>query len=335
MTTPSAGPQTLPRTVSPMLARLARQPFDSADHIYELKWDGIRALAFVDGSNLRLLSRSSRDLTSAFPELADLPKQVRVDRTILDGELVCLDDLGHPRYDLLQDRLHRPRTSESGANPVHFIAFDLLYLHGRSLMKEPLVDRKGLLGHALAPSELSLACDFIEKDGKAFFQATCDLGLEGIVAKDRSSLYFPGMRSQHWLKIKRIRESAFVVGGYTFGGTRKEFFSSLLLGLYDNQKRLIFVGQISTGISKAVAEELSPDLERISCAECPFETLPNIQKFIFWCRPELVCQVEYGEFTEDGKLAYPVFKALRDDKTGAECLVADAIGWPRALADYA
>ena len=335
MTATPAAPEAMPRTVSPMLARLARQPFDSADHLYELKWDGIRALAFVDGGNLRLLSRSSKDLTSAFPELAELPKQVRADRTILDGELVCLDDMGHPSYNLLQERLRKPHTRESSANRVHFIAFDLLYQHGHSVLREPLFNRKSLLHDVLAPSELSQTCDFIQKDGKAFFQATCDLGLEGIVAKDRLSLYFPGRRSHDWLKIKRVRESAFVVGGYTFGGTRKEFFSSLLLGLYDDRKKLIFVGQISTGISKPVAEELSPTLEKTSSPECPFSTMPNIQKFIFWCHPELVCQVEYGEFTEDGKLAYPVFKALRDDKPAAECMVADALGWPSVLADFA
>ena len=198
-------------------------------------------------------------------------------------------------------------------------------------MGEPLVDRKTLLQDVLAPNELVQACDFIQGEGEAFFQATCELGLEGIVAKEKSSPYLPGKRSSHWLKVKRVRESGFVIGGYTFRGTGKEHFSSLLLGLYDNDNRLRYVGQVASGISASTAGELSSSLQHLHVAECPFDSLPDIQRFIFWCRPELVCQVEYGEFTETGHLAYPVLKALRDDKSAAECTTADALGWPGAI----
>ena len=307
---------------------LARRPFDSPDHLYEPKWDGIRALAFVEGGRLRLLSRNSRDITSTFPELADLPSRVNAEAAVLDGELVCLDSSGHPSYTRLQERLRAPGTSLAGSVPVHFIAFDLLYLGGRPVMGEPLVDRKALLRDLLAPNELVQACDFIQGEGEAFFQATCELGLEGIVAKEKSSPYLSGKRSSHWLKVKRVRESGFVIGGYTFGGTGKE-----LLGLYDTDNRLRYVGQVASGISASTAREVSSSLQHLHVAECPFDTPPDIQRFIFWCRPELVCQVEYGEFTETGHLAYPVLKALRDDKSGAECTTADAPGWPGAI-DY-
>ena len=165
---------------------LARRPFDSPDHLYEPQWDGIRALAFVEGGRLRLLSRNSRDITSTFPELADLPSRVNAEAAVLDGELVCLDSSGHPSYTRLQERLRAPGTSLAGSVPVHFIAFDLLYLGGRPVMGEPLVDRKALLRDLLAPNELVQACDFIQGEGEAFFQATCELGLEGIVAKEKS-----------------------------------------------------------------------------------------------------------------------------------------------------
>ena len=327
--------KSLPKTIKPMLARLGRRPFDSPDHLFELKWDGIRALAFVEGGTLKLMSRNAKDITSVFPELSDLPRQVKADAVVLDGELVCLDSLGHPSYPLLQKRLRKPDTRGNRSNQVHFIAFDLLFVDGHSMMQEPLLNRKNLLHDLLEPSEITQACEFIEKDGEAFFQATCDHGLEGIVAKDKSSLYFPGKRSHSWLKIKRVRESEFVIGGYTFGGVKKELFSSLLLGLYDNDKRLMYVGQVSTGISKSLSKELASALQEVHAGECPFEAAPNVQKFLFWCRPELVCQVEYGEFTEDGKLVYPVFKAPRDDKSPADCVIADALGWPRVLADFA
>jgi DNA ligase-1 len=327
----------LPKTVKPMLARLARQPFDSPDHLFELKWDGIRALAFVEGGNLKLLSRNSRDITGGFPELSRLPAQVGVGGAVLDGELVCLDQQGHPSFSLLQERLNRPSDRRMRGDPVHFIAFDLLYVEGSPVMGEPLFERKNRLHGLLNPSEMAQACDFIEGDGLAFFQATCEHGLEGIVAKEKSSIYLPGKRSQYWLKVKRVRESEFVIGGYTFGGARnrKDAFSTLLLGLYDNDKQLTYVGQVSDGIPGPVARDLARDLQRMHVAACPFQALPDVQRFIFWCRPELVCQVEYGEFSDDGKLVYPMFRALRDDKSPAECTISDALGWPRVLADFA
>ena len=336
MTTAPQVAERLPQTLRPMLARLARHPFDSPDHLFELKWDGIRALAFIEDGRLRLLNRRSVDITPLFPELSTLPRQVRTDRAVLDGELVCLDEFGHPSYSLLQERLSRGYNRRIPRNAAQFVAFDLLYQEGHSVMKEPLSTRKNLLHDHLVPSEVAQACDFIENDGLAFFQATCQHGLEGIIAKEKSSLYIPGKRSQHWLKIKRVRESEFVIGGYTFGGMRKEPFSSLLLGLYDNDKRLVLVGQVSTGISKPVAKELATVLQGLHTTDCPFEReeLPGIQKFIFWCRPELVCQVEYGEFSENGRLVYPVFEALRGDKSPVECTISDAPGWPRILADF-
>ena len=335
MIKPSASSAGLPRTVRPMLARLARRPFDSLDYLYELKWDGIRAMAFIEGGHLKLLGRNSEDVTHLFPELADLPRQINEDGVVLDGELVCLDNQGQPSYSRLRRRLGTSDGRGARSNPVHFIAFDLLYVGGRSVMAEPLLDRKGLLRDLLLTSKVGHACEFIENDGEAFFRATCDMGLEGIVAKEKFSLYFPGKRSRNWLKVKRVRESDFVIAGYTFRGGRKEVFSSLVLGLYDNERQLIYVGQVATGISRKIARGLAPVLQEAHTAECPFEALPDVRKLIFWCRPELVCQLEYGEFTEGGDLAYPVFKGLRDDKSPTECAVADAPGWPDILADFA
>ena len=320
------------------MARLAHSPFDSSDHLFELKWDGIRALALVHNGALKLLDRNSRDITQQFPELSKLPRQIKGNGVILDGELVCLDDRGRPNYLSIERRLGLPTGRGSRSNPVHFIAFDLLYTGFQPVMGLPLIRRKDLLNDLLAPNEIAQQSDYIESDGKSFFHATCELGLEGILAKEKSSLYLPGRRSRDWLKVKRVRESEFVIGGYTFGGgafaggARKEQpFGSLLLGLYDEDGGFRYVGQVFDGVSNQVAKELSSTLQASHIENCPFRYMPPIPRFIFWCRPEQVCQVEYGEFTEDGILGYPIFKALREDKRAGECTVADAPGWPRSL----
>ena len=335
MTQASTLPRSEPGTLRPMLARLTRYPFDSADHLFELKWDGIRAFALVDGPQLKLVNRNGVEVSRHFPELSGLPRQVSSDSAVLDGELVCLDKQGHPDFAMLQLRLQKPEGVRSRANPVHFIACDVLRLDGGSVMGEPLVKRKNLLHQIMKPSEIAQPCEFIENDGKAFFQATCELGLEGVVAKAKESLYFPGKRSQHWLKVKRVRESEFVGGGYTFGGNKSEAFTSLILGLHDNDGQLLCVGQLATGFTKNLGRELLPRLQALHTSECPFVVPPDIRRFIYWCRPQVVCQVEYGEITEQGQLAYPVLKALRTDKSPGECTVSDAPGWPGLLADFA
>ena len=330
MTGPVAQTRTLPDAIHPMLARLTRRSFNSTDYLFELKWDGIRALAFIEGGEVRLQSRNLQDLTPQFPELSGLPTQVDGDRTVLDGELVCFDRHGHPSMALMQRRLRRQASGRSVSKPqVSFVAFDLLYAGGESAMGEVLAHRKALLHQVLKPTPLAQPCEFVEGNGAGFFQATCELGLEGIVAKDRSSLYVAGKRSPAWLKIKRVRESDFVVGGYTFGGTRREPFSSLLLGLYDDHGRFTYVGQVGSGFSRSETREVHSALDELHTGECPFTEHPAVQKFIFWCRPQVVCRVEYGEFNSSGRLRYAVYQTLRDDKPADDCRTVDAPGWPR------
>jgi len=319
----------LPHTIKPMLGRLARNAFDSQDHLFELKWDGMRALAFIEGEALKIFSRNGRDITSNFPELAALPSLVKSAPVILDGEIVCLDEDNKPSFSRLQQRVQSKRIGIRRTHPVTFVAFDLLYLKGSSVMKRGLVERKNLLADTLKPTEFAQACEFVENDGTAFFQATCDLGLEGIMAKEKAGLYLPGQRSPNWLKIKRVRDSEFVIGGYSFGGARKELFSSLLLGLHDAEGNLNYVGSVGTGYSDAEAKRMFAVLKDIHIGTRPFSSTPDVKRLIHWCRPEMVCQVEYGEFTLDGKLRYPIFIGIRDDKEAADCTLNDAPGWPR------
>ncbi len=320
----------LPEFIKPMLGRLTRRPFDSPDYVFELKWDGWRALAFVeqDGS-FRLVSRNGKDMTSQFPELEAIAAQVKGRPAVIDGEIVCLDESNRPSFSRLQQRMQTKRPSLRRTHPVNFIAFDILYDRGRDVMREPLLARKARLGKALEATELAQPCQFVENDGTAFFQATCDLGLEGIMAKSKNSIYVPGQRNPQWLKVKRVRESEFVVAGYSFGGARKELFSSLLLGLYDSERCLTYVGSVGTGFSEPQAKEIFDVLRESHVDDRPFVNAPDVKRLVHWCEPKMVCQVEYGEFTVDGKLRYPIFLRLRDDKAPMDCTVNDAPGWPR------
>lgn len=327
---PAAKP--LPASVKPMLARLVREPFDSPDWIYELKWDGFRTVAFVEGGKVRLQSRNSKTMTSQFPEMEGLAQQVEAEGLAIDGELVCLDEQGRPSIKLMQQRFQRGQGKPGTLPPVSFIAFDLLYLRGESLMGQPLQERKTLLSEVLHPNDSIIVSQSVETDGKAFFQATCDLGLEGVVAKQKASLYLPGKRTWSWLKVKRVREGEFVIGGYAFGGQRKDYFSSLLLGLHDEEGNLVYVGSAGSGYSDDEVREIHGALEFSRIEERPFVNTPEVQeKYIHWCKPELVCQVEYGEFTVDGRLRYPVYVRMRPDKLPDECLLSDAPGWPRSI----
>ena len=319
----------LPTTIKPMLGRLARNSFDSPNHLFELKWDGMRALALIDGGTLKIISRNGRDITSNFPELTEMPSHIKSAPLIIDGEIVCLDEQNKPSFSRLQQRVQSKRIGIRRTHPVTFIAFDLLYQNGLSVMKRALVERKNLLSDLLEPTDFAQVCEFVENDGTDFFQATCDLGLEGIMAKEKSSLYLPGQRSPQWLKIKRVRDSEFVIGGYSFGGARKELFSSLLLGLHDAEGRLNYVGSVGTGYTEAEAKNIFAVLKDIHIDARPFTSAPDVKRLMHWCRPELVCQVEYGEFTLDGKLRYPIFIGMREDKEAADCTLSDAPGWPR------
>jgi DNA ligase D-like protein (predicted ligase) len=331
-TDPAAMPR-LPATIKPMLARLARAPFDSPSHIFELKWDGVRALAFIERGQVRLQSRNLRDITAEFPEMASMAEAVNAHSAVLDGELVVFDRDGHPSLGRLLERLKRQSRGGAERGPqATFVAFDVLYVDGESVMNQPLVRRKSVLHKLLRPTRVVQPCEFIEGDGVAFFDATCALGLEGVVAKAKASVYTPGRRGPHWLKIKRRRECDLVVGGYDISGKRVPF-SSLLLGLYDDLGRFQFVGEVGTGFSDAEAKRVHARLEKQHVATCPFANEPEIPGLVYWCRPSVVCRVEYGEISEEAMLRYPVYRGLMDDKAPEDCLIEDAPGWPQAHLD--
>ncbi|MFQ6019526.1 MAG: non-homologous end-joining DNA ligase [Dehalococcoidia bacterium] len=312
----------LPRTIEPMLPAPGREPFDSPSHIFEVLWDGLRALLFIEAGAVRVQDRYLRDVTAHYPELADAPRRVRSKGVVLDGVLVALDEEGHPDFRRLSPPLAAgaPRQRPAGEERLTYQAFDILYYDGRSVMALPFWRRRGLLQQVVRPRGCITTFDSVEGEGVAFFEAARDHGLEGIVAKKKDGLYRPGERSDAWLRLSVYQQGEFVIGGYTYGGGKKRHpFGSLLLGLYDSEGRLVPVGEVAGGFDEASAKAVLALLDPLQTGQSPFAVPPPLPRLIFWCRPQAVCRVRFGGWTPGGKLRFTIFVALRPDVPPSEC----------------
>jgi len=330
----------LSQTIQPMLAVSGREPFDSPSYIFEVKWDGIRALAFVEAGKVRLQDRYLRDMTGQYPELRGLGQQVLGGGTVLDGEIVALDETGRSDFSRLQERLMAWDTAEvrklANRTPVTFQAFDLLYWEGRPMLDYPLWRRKSLLHRITRPAWFLRVADFVGGEGVAFFEAARRHDMEGIMAKERESVYQPGERTSAWLKLKVYQKEEFVIGGFTYSGRwsrgkpprRREPFASLLLGLYDRQGELRYVGEVAGNFIEAGVQEMAALLDALVSGECPFPDEPHVQRLVFWCRPELVASVRFAEWTRQGRLRFPVFEGLRPDMPPPSCRLEVSGGQP-------
>jgi bifunctional non-homologous end joining protein LigD len=320
----------MPTTIHPMLAESVDDAFDSDDWLFEIKWDGYRAITFVDNGKVRLVSRNQNELTSRYPELKDLAKSVKAKNAILDGEVVALDENGRASFSLMQQRTgFRPggrRATAKSDVPVLYYAFDLLYLDGYDWRRVPLEERKSKLATLIVGGDSLRYSDHYETHGNALFEIAKQRKLEGILAKKRKSCY-EERRSREWLKIKIRQRMECVVGGYTEPEGTRSHFGSLVLGLYDQQQRLIHVGQVGSGFDQKLLTEISKQLKKIETKKNPFYGDVEALRKVYWVKPELVAEVEYAEWTEgtnEGtgpKLRAPVFCRLRDDKDPKECLL--------------
>ena len=320
----------MPSEIRPMLASIIDKPFDDPNWLFEIKWDGYRAVAFIDNENTRLLSRNHNDLLPRYPELRNLPKFVKAKTAILDGEVVVLDDNGRPSFSLMQQRTgirHHGRQAAPNADlPILYYVFDLLYLDGFDLRRVTLDERKRLLSEVLGSEEIVRYSDHYPGQGSALFEAAKQKGLEGIVAKKRNSCY-EERRSHEWLKIKITQTVDCVVGGYTDPDGARQYFGSLVLGLYNEKKQLIHVGQAGTGFNQSTLKQIAQVLKEIEADKNPF-TGPVDAKKIHWVKPARVAEVKFSEWTHetaDGgmKLRAPVFLGLREDKDPGECTFKD------------
>jgi len=318
----------MPTTIHPMLATSVDKPFDGPDWLFEIKWDGYRAVAFIEDGKFRLVSRNQNELTQRYPELKDLPRSVKAKTAILDGEVVALDKEGRASFSLMQQRTgFRPHGRSRAANadvPVLYYAFDLLYLDGYDLRKLPLVDRKKQLASILITGDHLRFSDHYEKQGKALFAMASAKGLEGILAKKRDSIYVE-RRSSEWLKIKITHRLECVVGGYTEPEGSRAHFGSIVLGLYDKQGRLIHVGQAGSGFDQKSLDEVWKLLKKRETRKNPFYGEVEALRKVYWVIPDLIAEIEYAEWTDGTssgsgpKLRAPVFLGLRDDKDPKDC----------------
>jgi bifunctional non-homologous end joining protein LigD len=323
----------MPPTIHPMLAEAVDEPFDGAEWLFEIKWDGYRAVAFIKDGKLRLVSRNQNELTERFPELKDLPKFIQAKNAILDGEVVALDDEGRASFSLMQQRTgFRPggrRIANQADVPVLYYAFDLLYLDGYDLRRVPLKERKNKLASLVVAGDSVRYSDHYEKQGKALFEMARAKGLEGILAKRRDSFY-QERRTREWLKIKVRHRLECVIGGYTVPEGSRAHFGSIVLGLYDGQGRLIHVGQAGSGFDQKSLDEVSKLLKKRETKKNPFYGDVEALRKVYWVKPELVAEIEYAEWTDGAntgsgpKLRAPVFLGLRDDKDPQDCLLDEA-----------
>ncbi len=320
----------MPTAIHPMLATSIDAPFDSPDWLFEIKWDGYRAIAFLEKNLIRLVSRNQNDLTAQYPDLHDLPNFLNAKTAILDGEIVALDEHGRSSFSLMQQRTgFRERGRRAAAKPqvrVLYYAFDLLYFDGYDLRRVPLEHRKQALASLLNSSNDTIRLsDHFVANGKALFNVARQKGLEGILAKQRASLY-EERRTREWLKIKITRRLEAVIGGYTEPEGSREHFGSVVLGLYDKQGNLIHVGQAGSGFDQKMLADLWTLLKPLETKTNPFQGKVEALKKVHWVRPKLVAEIEFSEWThltEEGgsKLRAPVFLGLRDDKDPKECVL--------------
>ena len=300
----------LPLKIAPMLA-VSAPPFDSPDYHFELKWDGIRCLAFLTATT-RLQSRSGRVISFQYPELDNLHQQVKANDVILDGEIIALAD-GKPSFYRLQSRMHT--TSAVGirearrTNPVLYVAFDLLYLKGESLMDRPLATRQELLHTVVDPGPHLLISAPIPQSGTALFDQVAALGLEGVVGKDKNSPYLPGKRSPYWKKARVVKNNDFVICGYTTNPQGRTDLSALLVGLYAGEELKPY-GLVGTGFSQHEINHLLTLFAGLERTVPPLTNPPPLAN-VHWLEPHLVCEVEYLAVTPDHHLRHPRYKGLR------------------------
>ena len=311
---PGAKAAPMPSTVAVMLASSSDRPPEGGNWVYEIKWDGVRAICYIENGRIRMVSRNGNSFDRQYPELTVIPHHVAAGTAILDAEIAALDDQGRSRFGLLQPRIHQTNPNEvahlSRKSPVKLFVFDLLYWDGYDLRGTPLLDRKRALNEIVTPGDRIQVSEHFAVDGNEILDAAKQMGLEGVIAKDAKSTYEP-KRSRCWLKLKVTGQQEFVICGYTHG--ERATFSSLVLGVFDDDQ-LRYVGCVGTGFNDKSLHAIYKKLKPLETKTNPFGKRIDVLRKVTWVEPQLLCEVKFSEWTQDGRLRAPVFLGLRDDK---------------------
>ena len=304
-----------------MLCLLVDKPFDDKGFLFEIKWDGERAIAYAHKDQISMKSRNQKEIAFRYPEVTrEFPKALKCQKGIFDGEIVALNEKNVSSFQKLQNRIGLNDKLEieekSQKIPVYFYLFDCLEIDGKSVENLSLIERRKKLEKIIKPTDHIKISETIDTKGKSFYEAAKKKGLEGIIAKKKSSTYQEGKRGHDWQKIKIVSEQEMVIGGYTSGtGSRTGTFGALLLGYY-KQGKLKYAGSCGTGFNEKILKELLAKFKKIKTEKSPFDESVKI-KAIF-LKPKLVAQIKFHEWTRDGKLRQPVYLGLRDDKKPKE-----------------
>lgn len=296
--------------IRPMLATLTDQPFDNPDWIFELKWDGYRAIAEVGHKQVKLYSRNGLSFDKLYPPVINALNDLDIE-AVLDGEIVVLDKNGRPSFQKLQ---HYPGDRSL---PIVYYIFDCLFFEGRDLRDLPLIERKKILKDILPANDILKYSDHIEASGKSFFKEAVKLHMEGILAKQANSLYETGKRTINWLKIKNHNTQEAIIAGYTAPRASRKYFGALILARYKN-KKLVYLGHTGTGYTDKVLKDVYQKLQPIIRETSPFDEKIPLNDTVTWVEPKVVCNVKFTELTDQGIMRHPVFMGLRIDKPAQE-----------------
>lgn len=300
--------------ITPMLAKETSEPFSDKDWIYEIKWDGYRAVAEVDGNDVQLYSRNGNTFNTSYPVVVEALKSMKL-HAVLDGEVVVVDDNGKSDFQLLQHY--------ENSYPTEYRVFDVLSINGKDTCQLPLTDRKALLKKLLKKNDIVKYSEHIVEKGIEFFEAAKSKDLEGIIAKKADSLYYPSKRTNEWLKIKHHQSQEAIIAGFTEPGGSRKYFGALVLGIREGDT-LKYVGHTGSGFNTETLKEMSEKLEKLVADKSPFKERVKTNMPVTWVKPVLVCEIKYSEITSDGMMRHPIFLRLRDDKKAKDITMENA-----------
>ena len=317
------------RPIRPMMAKDG-EPFDSDNHFFETKWDGLRAILYFQHGKIELQNRNLRDVTMGYPEIVELSNMIKARRAILDGEVVVLNDKGLPDFGKMQTRFgHNDNTAVEAVrivNPATYVVFDLLHLDGKDTINRPLQERKEKLREVLNEGPHTMYGEHVEKNGREFYTNLLQLGFEGTIAKEKSSKYLPGIRSSTWVKIKGTETIDAIVVGYAAGeGARAFSFGSLVMAMYNKRGKLVHVGNVGGGFNEKSLEEIRLTLDKLATKTPILKGPIDAPTPVVWVKPRIVAEILYATFTRDGRFRFPRFQRLRPDKSPDDCVLDEDI----------